>query len=157
MAWHPNRDWLALGLLLLFLGFLIEMKLTGKEPYPNKPVNPNQYSSPIGPPAPIKPVRVIDVKTTGYSNWEHCPSCTDYRHGLTASGTVARRGTCATDPQSIRLGTLLYIPGYGPCWATDTGSAVKGNILDLYFDSEQEAIAWGVQTVRAKILGWEKP
>lgn len=116
-----------------------------------------QYEHPIGPVAPLKARKVLHVRTTGYSSWEHCPRCTDYRHGLTASGLVARRGVCAVDTTVIPRWTIMYIRGYGSCWAVDTGSAVKGYIVDLYFDSEQEAISWGVQEVQAKVLGWEKP
>ena len=116
-----------------------------------------QYTKPIGPPAPLKPLRMLDVKATGYSNWEACHRCTDYRHGLTASGTVARYGTCAVDPTVLPRGTVLFVPGYGPCWGTDTGRAVKGQIIDLYFNTEQEAIAWGAPIVRVKVLGWVKP
>src|SRR5262245_32872353 len=88
-----------------------------------------QYTYPVGPPEPLRPRKVLDVDTTGYwcdsgSSSKHCDSPAP-NDGLTATGTTAKYGTCATDPTYIRLGTLLFVPGYGPCWATDTGSKIK--------------------------------
>ena len=148
---------LLLGLLLLLgWSFIAEKWLTTK---PSNAIRMEtyQYDHPIGPVEPLTTKKVLHITTTGYSNWEHCHICTDYRHGLTASGLIARRGVCAVDPHVIPRWTILFIPGYGPCWAVDTGSAVRGRIVDLYFDSQQEAISWGVQKVQAKVLGWEKP
>lgn len=55
--------------------------------------------------------------------------------GYTATGTLARYGTIAVDPTVIPLGTKLYIPGYGLGTAEDTGGAIKGNMIDLFYDS----------------------
>ena len=73
------------------------------------------------------------VETTAYT-W------TGYR---TATGTVPKVGTIAVDPSVIPLGTKVYIVGYGFATAEDTGGAVKGNIVDLYMDTEDECIQWG--------------
>lgn len=72
--------------------------------------------------------------------------------GLTASGTRARVGAVAVDPNFIPLGTRLYIEGYGYATAEDTGGAVKGNIIDLYMNSESEVYNWGRRPVQVTIL-----
>lgn len=71
----------------------------------------------------------------------------------TASGTKPRAGfTVAVDPDVIPLGTMLYVDGYGYCKAQDTGGAIKGNKIDLFFDTEKECLNWGVRTVRVYVL-----
>ncbi|MBN2908433.1 G5 domain-containing protein [Polycladomyces sp. WAk] len=87
--------------------------------------------------------KTMDVEATGY---------TSSGNAKTATGTTPRRGTIAVDPDVIPLGTKMYIPGYGVGVAEDTGGAVKGNIIDLYFESEQEAIQWGRRNVTIYIL-----
>ena len=46
-------------------------------------------------------------------------------------------------PAVIPLGSRLTIPGYGDGVAADTGSAVAGSTIDLWFRTEQQALAWG--------------
>lgn len=71
----------------------------------------------------------------------------------TASGSKPKAGvTVAVDPNVIPLGTTLYVDGYGYCKAQDTGGSIKGNRIDLFFDSESECKNWGVRTVRVYIL-----
>ncbi|MBA4493285.1 3D domain-containing protein [Paenactinomyces guangxiensis] len=79
---------------------------------------------------------------------------TGYTHtgNRTATGTYPKRGTVAVDPDVIPLGTKLYIPGYGYGVAEDTGGAVNGRIIDLFFETRSEAIKWGRRTVTIKIL-----
>lgn len=85
--------------------------------------------------------KTMDVQATGYSG-----------DGQTATGTKPHHGTIAVDPNVIPLGTKMYIPGYGEGVAEDTGGLIKGNIIDLYFDTEQEAIQWGRRNVTIYIL-----
>lgn len=66
---------------------------------------------------------------------------------ITATGKKARRGIIAVDPRVIPLGTKLYVPGYGHGIAADTGGAIKGNRIDLCFDTRTEAINWGKRRV----------
>src|SRR6185312_15277556 len=57
-------------------------------------------------------------------------------YGITYSGVKVKRdlySTIAADPKVFPLGTILFIPGYGYGVVADTGSAIKGNIIDLYF------------------------
>ena len=84
----------------------------------------------------------LTVQATGYT----------HTGNKTATGTYPSRGTIAVDPSVIPLGTKLYIPGYGYGVAEDTGGAVQGHIIDLFFETRSEAIQWGRRTVTIKIL-----
>lgn len=101
----------------------------------------------------------INVMTTAYSSDYACTqkSPGDYGYGITASGTRAKRNSSdyssiAVDPGVIPIGTKLYIPGYGLGIAEDTGGAIKGNKIDLYFDSYSEALSWGTRNVTVYIV-----
>lgn len=87
--------------------------------------------------------RTILVEATAYS------ADTD---NLTASGTVVRRGIIAVDPAVIPLGTRVYIPDYGEAVAEDTGGAIKGNRIDIAFDTYEEAINFGRQSLQIYII-----
>jgi uncharacterized protein YabE (DUF348 family) len=81
----------------------------------------------------------------------------DAYFGITASGTVAKRNTgsyssVAVDPRVIPLGTRLYVEGYGYAVAEDTGGAIKGNRVDLFFDSNSEADNWGVKWINVYVV-----
>ena len=64
-------------------------------------------------------------------------------NGITATGLRARKGIVAVDPKVIRLGTKLYIDGYGIAIAADTGGWIKGNRIDLCFDTIEECYRYG--------------
>lgn len=69
----------------------------------------------------------------------------DPAYGVTASGTTVQQGrTVAVDPEVIPLGSVLYING-DRYIAEDTGGAVQGNHVDIYFDSHEKALEFGVQ------------
>lgn len=91
-------------------------------------------------PEPPEP-ETITFEATAYT-W------TGYR---TATGTWPSRGTVAVDPRVIPLGTELYIEGYGPAVAADTGGAIQGQKIDLYMDSEHECLQWGRRKVEVQI------
>ena len=76
----------------------------------------------------------------------------DKGYGITASGMKAGPGVVAVDPRVIPLGTKLYIEGYGNAIAGDTGGAIKGNRIDLFFSSNSEAMNFGRRTVKVTIL-----
>lgn len=104
-------------------------------------------------PAPMAPVngrpsgRVMMMVATAYCPLE--PGLDDH----TASGMRATRGVIAVDPRVIPLGTRLNVEGYGNCIAGDTGSAIKGNRIDLCFDTLEEMDAFGgYRTLRVEIL-----
>ncbi|MDR7857604.1 3D domain-containing protein [Tissierella sp.] len=82
----------------------------------------------------------------------------DKHFGLTASGTMARPGVVAVDPKVIPLGTKLYIQSldgtkdYGFAIAEDTGGAIKGNKIDLFFESSERVYKFGRRKVKVYIL-----
>jgi 3D (Asp-Asp-Asp) domain-containing protein len=67
--------------------------------------------------------------------------------GRTATGAPVGWGVVAVDPAVIPLGTGMSIPGYGEGVAADTGGAVRGATIDLWFPSASQAAAWGRRTV----------
>ncbi|MDO4733297.1 MAG: 3D domain-containing protein [Bacillota bacterium] len=83
-----------------------------------------------------------EIETTAYT----------WTGNTTYTGTWPKRGTIAVDPSVIPLGTKVYVVGYGFATAEDTGGAIKGNIIDLYMDTEQECINWGRRDVVIYIL-----
>lgn len=94
--------------------------------------------------------KILSCKATAYT-------CEGYT-GHTYSGTVARVGAIAVDPSFIPLGTELYIVAddgyciYGYCVAEDTGGLIKGNRVDLYFDTYEECINFGYRPVTVYVL-----
>lgn len=92
--------------------------------------------------------KVLDCTATAYSD----PG------GVTASGTSCREGAIAVDPSVIPLGSRVYIISsngsivYGEAVAEDTGGAIKGNIIDLYYDSESTCLDWGRRSVTVYVL-----
>ncbi|OTA41413.1 MAG: hypothetical protein A6D92_06990 [Symbiobacterium thermophilum] len=93
---------------------------------------------------------VLEMVATGYTPG---PESNPDGVGLTYTGIPAARGVVAVDPEVIPLYTRLYIEGYGPALAADTGAAIKGNRIDLCFDTVEEALAWGVRPVTVYVLG----
>jgi 3D (Asp-Asp-Asp) domain-containing protein/uncharacterized protein YabE (DUF348 family) len=88
----------------------------------------------------------LDMLATAYD--PHCYGCS----GITAIGLPAGYGIVAVDPRVIPLGTRLYIKGYGPAIAGDTGGAIKGYRIDLGFNSYASAINFGERPVRVYVL-----
>lgn len=80
-------------------------------------------------------------------------SCGRYANGFTATGVKATKGVAAVDDRVIPMGTRLYIPGYGFAVAADRGSAIKGQRIDLCFDTYSEAMRWGRRKVQVYVLG----
>jgi peptidoglycan DL-endopeptidase CwlO len=78
----------------------------------------------------------VRVSSTGYC-----------LRGTTATGIPVGWGVIAVDPSFIPLGTRMFVPGYGEGVAADTGSAVKGAIIDLWFPTCAQALQWGWRTV----------
>ena len=76
----------------------------------------------------------------------------------TAMGTRARVGAVAVDPKVIPLGSKLYIESmdgfasYGYATAEDTGGAIKGNRIDLFYNSNAEANRFGRRNVKVYVL-----
>ncbi len=67
-------------------------------------------------------------------------------HGITRSGEWTRPGVVATDPSVIPLYSTVSIEGLGTYTALDTGGGVRGNHVDVWFESCSDAINWGSRT-----------
>ena len=80
--------------------------------------------------------RTLTVTSTGYS-----------LPGRTSTGIPVGWGVIAVDPTVIPLGARVTVPGYGEAVAADTGNAVRGATIDLWFPSLAQARAWGRRTV----------
>jgi 3D (Asp-Asp-Asp) domain-containing protein len=94
--------------------------------------------------------RALRLQATGYD-----PGPVDNSRGWvgsTRSGTRARFGIAAVDPRVIRLGSLLYVEGYGPALAADVGGAIKGLRIDLCFNDSRQARAWGRRPARVWVV-----
>jgi 3D (Asp-Asp-Asp) domain-containing protein len=63
--------------------------------------------------------------------------------GITSDGTRAKKGTIAADISRYPYGTKMYVPGYGWGEVHDTGSAIKGDHIDVFFPHEKDALKWG--------------
>lgn len=86
---------------------------------------------------------------TAYCPCKKC--CGEYANGYTATGEKATQGvTIAADPDVFPMGTEIELDGH-TYTVQDTGGAIAGNRLDLYFDSHEDALRWGV---REKIVRW---
>ncbi len=73
-------------------------------------------------------------------------------YSTTRMGTPLRYGVVAVDPSVIPLGTKLYVEGYGYAVAEDTGSAIKGNRIDVCYTDKAKAHAFGRRNVKVYIL-----
>ena len=71
--------------------------------------------------------------------------------GRTATGTQAGPGSIAVDPTVIKLGSRLYVPGYGYGTAVDTGGAIKGTLIDVWLTCDA-AIQWGRRQLTIYVL-----
>ena len=98
--------------------------------------------------------RILHVVATGY---EAGPRSTGKQpghqwYGVTSIGWRATPGIIAVDPDVIPYKTRLYVPGYGFGIAGDTGSAIVGRRIDLFYDTEQEAVRWGRRNLPVYVL-----
>lgn len=100
--------------------------------------------------------RVLNVTATAY---DPSPS-TNAGYTKTAYGLTPQYGVVAVDPNVIPLGTRLYIESsdggaswvYGYCIAGDTGGAIKGNKVDLCYNTKAECIQFGRRSATVYIL-----
>jgi len=102
-------------------------------------------------------VRALKMTATAYdATFESCGKHPDHpQYGITYSGLRVRPGIVAVDPKVIPLGTHLYVEGYGEALAADIGSAIKGNRIDLYYESPEDVAKYGKRTVKVYVL--DKP
>jgi len=95
---------------------------------------------------PSRYSRSMQMAASAYTIYDDGNGNTTYR------GHALRKGLVAVDPSFIPLGTRLYIPGYGYAIADDIGGAIKGNRIDLAFESRSDALQFGRQRITVFIL-----
>lgn len=69
-----------------------------------------------------------------------------------AYGLPCTYGTVAVDPDVFPLGSLLYIEGYGYAIANDVGTAIKGNVVDVYMERYAQCLMWGAHRVNVYLV-----
>jgi resuscitation-promoting factor RpfB len=94
--------------------------------------------------------REFYVSSTAYT--AYCSGCS----GITATGYNLKANpgakVIAVDPNVIPLGSKVYVEGYGYAIASDTGGAIRGNKIDVFFSSKSQALSWGRRTVKIRII-----
>ncbi|MBO0589491.1 3D domain-containing protein [Sporosarcina sp. E16_8] len=107
-----------------------------------KPVHTSATADPVA--------KKLTVTATAYT--ANCEGCS----GITSTGIDIRSNpnqkVIAVDPAVIPLGSRVWVEGYGEAIAGDIGSAIKGDIIDVFIPDEQDALEWGRKTVNIKIL-----
>lgn len=160
-----KREIIGSILIVLWLGFGLEVSLTlfaggiyaptPEEELP-KPATISETAG-VGRIMPVepeivpandqKPVEMI-VTATAYCPCAYCCGKTD---GITASGTIATQGrTIAADPSVLAYGTEVSING-NTYIVEDCGGAIKGNRIDIFYNSHEEALEFGIQELTAII------
>jgi 3D (Asp-Asp-Asp) domain-containing protein len=100
--------------------------------------------------------RIIWMQVTAYCPCKRC--CGPNAHGITASGkpVTANGGVfVAADTDLLPLGVHVIVPGYNgqnPVEVIDRGSAIKGNRLDVFFPTHEQAMAWGRQWLAVTVM-----
>lgn len=102
--------------------------------------------------------KAMEEQYNKLSNYHYLGECTltaycceKYQHicgtgtGITASGLPVQPGLVAVDPSVIPLGSTVIIDGVSYI-AADTGGAIKGNKIDIAFETHEEAVNFGKQT-----------
>ena len=84
----------------------------------------------------------LNVEATAYT----------YTGNKTATGVEPREGLIAVDPKVIAMGSKVYIEGYGYAIAADTGGAIRGNRIDVFFPTLRQCMDWGRRSVHIYVL-----
>lgn len=98
-----------------------------------------------------EPIKELTMRATAYS--AYCNGCS----GVTYTGINLRANpdakVVAVDPSVIPLGSTVWVEGYGCAVAGDTGSAIQGNKIDLFYSNQSKVESFGFRTVRVKVYG----
>ncbi|WP_286887064.1 3D domain-containing protein [Aneurinibacillus sp. UBA3580] len=98
----------------------------------------------------VKPGKVLTMESTAYT--ANCAGCS----GVTSQGINLKENPDAkvisVDPSVIPLGSKVYVEGYGMAIAGDTGGAIKGNKIDVFFSDRNQALQWGRKDVTVKVF-----
>lgn len=90
----------------------------------------------------IKNSKKMTVESTAYAG-----------DTITATGTVPKWGTIAVDPKVIPYGSRVYIPAFNKTFvAEDCGGAIKGNMIDIFMNSNKEAYTWGRRNIDIYVI-----
>jgi 3D (Asp-Asp-Asp) domain-containing protein len=106
----------------------------------------------------LRDYNVIEVTATGYyAGVESTGKTPDHpQYGITFSGVKVRRdvfSTIAADRKVFPIGTIMHIPGYGYGVVADTGSAIKGKKIDLFFNTKKQVYdEWGKKKVKVTVI-----
>jgi 3D (Asp-Asp-Asp) domain-containing protein len=96
---------------------------------------------------------VIEMRVTAYCWCKKC--CGKHSDGITANGHRIRIGdTFVAADKKYPFGTEMIVPGYNnsqPVKVLDRGGAIRGNKLDIFFNSHHRAKAWGVRFLPVKV------
>lgn len=105
----------------------------------------------------VPPEEWIDAVATAYCPCEIC--CGKWALNrpddivYTASGAIAEEGvTIAADWSVYSPGTILYIEGIGERTVQDRGGAISGQKIDVFFNNHEDALRFGRQEVRIKVI-----
>lgn len=82
-------------------------------------------------------------KLTAYCS---CAKCCGKTDGITASGTHVTAGRTIAAPKTFAFGTKIMINGH-VYTVEDRGGAIQGNRIDIYFDTHEEALKFGVKNM----------
>lgn len=100
----------------------------------------------------VEPASGQELMVTATAYTAYCEGCS----GTTAIGIDLRSNpnqkVIAVDPNIIPLGSKVWVEGYGEAIAGDTGGAIKGNKIDVFIPTRNEALQWGRKQVKLKIL-----
>ena len=102
---------------------------------------------------PAEKWQIVKMKVTGYCPCSKC--CGKHADGITANGHKIQPGdTFVAADKRYSFGTEMVIEGYNNGQAVkvlDRGGAIKGNKLDAFFHTHQEALEWGVRYIEVKV------
>jgi len=73
-------------------------------------------------------------------------------NNITATGKEIKKGMIAVDPKIIPLGTEIEIKDMGLFVAEDTGGRIKGNRIDIYFETKEQARQFGRKVIWIRLL-----
>ncbi|MHC4212229.1 MAG: 3D domain-containing protein [Planctomycetota bacterium] len=94
------------------------------------------------------------MRVTAYCPCEKC--CGSYSDGITASGhKIQNADTFVAADSRYKFGTEMFIPGYNhsnKVKVLDRGGAIKNNRLDVFFNTHQQALEWGVRYLDVEVL-----
>ena len=91
----------------------------------------------------------MEFEVNGYCP---CKKCCGKEDGITASGVKATANHTIAAPSKYAFNTRIELEGYGTFVVEDRGGAIKGNRIDRFFNTHQEALNWGRKKYKGKVL-----